>query len=109
MAATMEQALSAREFHDESLPCNGKRSNRWRRTGATKVWKTRPTEFKVPVAHGLYSHGYITQNNIEHFHTELNCPESLTPCERMLIRVAAGGDADSADHPMPCTVCGAGL
>ena len=34
-----------------------------RRTGKTKVWKTRPLEFKIPVKYGLYEFGYITQDN----------------------------------------------
>ena len=34
-----------------------------RRSGATKVWKTRPEEFKIPVKYGLYENGYITQDN----------------------------------------------
>lgn len=36
---------------------------RVRVNGATKTWKTRPTEFKIPVKYGLYSYGYITDSN----------------------------------------------
>lgn len=35
------------------------RLNKWRRNGKTKSWKTRPGEYKIPVAHGLYRHGYV--------------------------------------------------
>ena len=36
---------------------------RVRVTGKCKTWKTRPFEFKLPVARGLYEHGYITHEN----------------------------------------------
>lgn len=35
----------------------------WRRNGATKTWKTRPGEFRIPVKFGLYSYDYITHTN----------------------------------------------
>jgi len=34
-----------------------------RRNGVTKLWKTRPTEFCIPVKAGLLSCGYITHNS----------------------------------------------
>jgi hypothetical protein len=40
---------------------------RWRRNGKTKTWKTRPDDFKIPVKHGLYHYGYITQDNQDMF------------------------------------------
>ena len=33
------------------------------RNGKTKVWKTRPLEFLIPVKYGLYVFFYITQEN----------------------------------------------
>lgn len=36
---------------------------RAKRNGKTKVWVTRPNEFKIPVKHGLYDYFYIDQNN----------------------------------------------
>jgi len=36
---------------------------RCRVNGACKTWKTRPTEFRLPVKYGLYGHFYITQDN----------------------------------------------
>ena len=35
-----------------------------RRNGSTKTWKTRPTEFRIPVKMGLRSCDYIDQNNM---------------------------------------------
>jgi polyphosphate kinase 2 (PPK2 family) len=34
-----------------------------RRNGNTKVWKTRPDEFKIPVKYGLYEYGYLTEKD----------------------------------------------
>lgn len=39
----------------------------WRRNGATKRWKTRPTEFRVPIKHGLYAYDYMTDANYHEF------------------------------------------
>lgn len=36
---------------------------RARRNGTTKVWKTRPNEFKIPAKYGLKQCFYITQDN----------------------------------------------
>ena len=43
---------------------------RWRVTGQVKTWKTRPEQFKIPVKHGLYDYGYITESNLHLFHLE---------------------------------------
>lgn len=40
---------------------------RWRVNGAPKTWKTRPTDVRVPLKHGLYSFGYLDQNNLADF------------------------------------------
>lgn len=37
---------------------------RLRRNGQTKLWKTRPMEFSIPVKTGLRSCAYITNANI---------------------------------------------
>ena len=36
---------------------------RARRNGKTKVWKTRPNEFRIPAKHGLYDYFAIDQDN----------------------------------------------
>jgi len=33
---------------------------RWRVNGQVKTWKTRPTDYQVPLKHGLFSYGYLT-------------------------------------------------
>ena len=44
---------------------------RARVNGAIKLWKTRPLEFRLPIARGLYEHGYLDEANAESW--------SLTP------------------------------
>jgi hypothetical protein len=70
---TKEQAISAPAFHEDHEP--GAKVYRWRRNGVTKVWKTRPDEFRVPVKYGIKSYHYITDLNAEGFHTEADCPD----------------------------------
>lgn len=36
----------------------------YKRNGKTKLWKTRPDHFRIPVKRGLYDFGYVTQENI---------------------------------------------
>lgn len=39
------------------------RSGKWwrvRRNGATKLWKTRPNDYRIPVKAGLRAYGYVT-------------------------------------------------
>jgi hypothetical protein len=76
---TREQALTEREFHYDPEghgdPCKGPRSNLYRRNGATKTWKTRPTEFRLPVKFGLYGYHAITQDNATAFHAASECPK----------------------------------
>ena len=38
---------------------------RWRVNGAVKTWKTRPSEVKIPVKHGMYDYGYVTQDDLD--------------------------------------------
>lgn len=85
MAITLEQALSAREFHanvgaNSERACNSRRGPvKWRRNGKTKTWKRQPERFQIPVKFGLYNHGYITNTNAEGFHTEEDCILNMSP------------------------------
>jgi hypothetical protein len=85
---TMTQALTEREFHVG--PCTRKigprggiteRVETWRRNGATKLWKTRPNEFRVPVKFGMYAHGYIDHDNANVAHVASECPLLATDGE----------------------------
>ena len=66
MAITKADAVGASYgdcFHGKSAT-GGKIIN-VRVTGACKVWKTRPDEFRLPVKYGLYDSGYITQDDCD--------------------------------------------
>lgn len=54
-------------------------------SGEPKTWKRSPEKVQVPVKHGLYEHGYITESNLEYFHLATDCP---------LLREAAGHTSD---------------
>lgn len=78
---TKDQALTENDFHfgtcAETIgPRGGKtiQQTRARRNGKTQVWKTRPNDFRVPIKHGLYAYGEITQQNADQFHTAKDCP-----------------------------------
>lgn len=40
---------------------------RWRANGKCKTWKRDPARFQLPIKHGLYSYGYITNENAHLF------------------------------------------
>jgi len=40
---------------------------RWRVNGKVKTWKTKPWKIQVPLKHGLYDHGYLTEDNLDNF------------------------------------------
>ena len=70
-------ALREIHYHDSNLTIAGmsqvaitkarQTCNKWRRNGATKTWKTRPNEFRVPIKHGLYDFAYLTHENADKF------------------------------------------
>lgn len=51
------------EFHHVTEKNSDGTPTRCRVNGACKIWKTRPSEFKLPVKHGLRNCFYITQEN----------------------------------------------
>jgi len=51
------------EFHHVTRKNADGTPMRVRVSGACKTWKTRPGDFQLPVKHGLYDSGYITQDN----------------------------------------------
>jgi hypothetical protein len=42
-------------------------------SGRCQTWKTRPTEFRIPVKFGLYENGEITRGNAEAWHLADEC------------------------------------
>jgi hypothetical protein len=78
---TLAQALTADSFHYGN--CTRKVGPRGgvtvkvvscRRNGATQTWKTRPTEFRVPIKYGLYQYGEVTHDNAGCWHAPEDCP-----------------------------------
>jgi hypothetical protein len=63
MKLTLENSSTAQKFEHISIQNADKTPARAKRNGRTKYWKTRPTEFKIPVKHGLRDCFYITQDN----------------------------------------------
>ena len=37
---------------------------RWRVSGKPKTWKRSPERVQVPVKHGLYANGYVTEDDL---------------------------------------------
>ncbi len=90
---TRAQAEEGQEFHwGECTRTHGPRGGvresieRWRRTGATKLWKTRPEDFRVPVQFGMRArdHHYLTPDNVEEFHLDERCPLEDTEYRQVL-------------------------
>ena len=60
---TKNQAINFHNFIHATLKNADNSPMRCRASGKCKTWKTRPKEFKLPVKHGLYDNGYITNEN----------------------------------------------
>lgn len=79
---TKDQALTENEFHAEGRchrtvgPRGGitETSEVWRRNGQTKVWKTRPDEFRLPLKFGIRSYDVVTHRMTGQFHVPNDCP-----------------------------------
>jgi hypothetical protein len=63
MTVNKENALTANRFEHVSIKNADKTPARCKRNGKTKIWVTRPDEFKIPVKHGLRDCFYIDNTN----------------------------------------------
>jgi len=64
-------ALTARNFwHKTAKYTDGLRAISVRSNGATKTWKTRPGEFRIPVKFGFRECFYITDKNADEWSTQ---------------------------------------
>ena len=77
---TKEQAMTADHFHlGNCLKRVGPRGaikltiSRWRRSGRTKTWITRPKDFRVPVKYGQSQFGYVTAEHAQAWHLPEDC------------------------------------
>jgi hypothetical protein len=68
MAITIEQAKALQYgqilHHTTNKNADGT-PQRWRVNGKVKTWKRSPERVQVPVKHGLYSFGYITESDLD--------------------------------------------
>lgn len=87
------QALTADEFHHGTCtrthgPRGGERETvvRYRRMGATRTWKTRPDDFRVPVKFGMRARDSwaITPDNADEFHVLSECPLNVAEYREQL-------------------------
>jgi hypothetical protein len=79
---TPEQAKTNHDFH-ENGSCYLRQGPRgglvfhytnWRRNGMTKLWKTRPSQFKIPIKTGFRGpYWYLTDMNLNDFHLSSEC------------------------------------
>lgn len=51
-------------IYHETLKNSDKTRLRARVNGKIKTWKTRPESFQLPIKHGLYDYGYLTEDNM---------------------------------------------
>lgn len=54
---------TARHFIHNTVKNKDGTPLRARRNGVTKTWKRMPQRFCIPIKHGLYDYGYITNDN----------------------------------------------
>lgn len=50
-------------YHIENRNADGS-PQRWKVNGKPKTWKRSPERVSVPLKHGLYSYGYLTENDL---------------------------------------------
>lgn len=69
---TTDEIMNAREFHLDGCVHPKGYCYTFRRNGATKTWKTRPGQYRIPYKYGMYEYGYIHHGIPAH--TAENCP-----------------------------------
>lgn len=87
MPITKQQATTERWFHysprcelragHTGLAKDRPTIERWKANGACQTWKTRPDEFRLPLKHGMYAYGELTDRNAHEFHLEGECPHGF--------------------------------
>ena len=46
----------------------------WRVNGKVKTWKTRLSDFEVPIKFGMRAYDYLSEYNAKDFHLAAECP-----------------------------------
>ena len=52
-------------YHASNKNADGS-PQRWRVNGQPKTWKRDPNRIQVPLKHGLYAYGYLTNDYLDH-------------------------------------------
>jgi hypothetical protein len=52
------------EIYEKGAYGSDGRAIRWRVSGKVQTWQRSPGRVRVPIKHGLYSHGEITERNL---------------------------------------------
>ena len=68
-------------IHDNFYNNKDGSCKRWRVNGKVKTWKRTASKVKVPIKHGMYAFGYLTENDLEIVHRTEDCtnPKGGTP------------------------------
>ena len=61
---TREQIETALDSHKMSVRMRNGKLWMVRRNGRTQTWKTRPSEFRIPIKFGFKGYGEITQHSL---------------------------------------------
>ena len=67
MSITLKQAKNLKHgdiLHHVANKNSDGTSQRWRVNGKVKTWKRSIEKVKIPVKHGLYDFGYVTENEL---------------------------------------------
>lgn len=64
---TKEQALTETNFTQLVQVHNAIKIMKWRANGKCKTWKRNPERFQLPIKYGIYTYGYITEDNAHLF------------------------------------------
>lgn len=56
---------------------DGHHCDNWRVNGKVELWKRSPERIRIPLAYGLYGHGYLTEFNVRAFHKESDCKKEV--------------------------------
>jgi hypothetical protein len=73
---TLKQAKELKPgdiLHDDTVKSADGSCMRWRVNGHVKTWKTMPDRIRVPLKHGLYDYGRLTEAELRTVHREIDC------------------------------------
>ena len=76
MGMTLEQAKALKRgdiIHSDSVKNARGECMRWRVNGQVQTWKRSPERVRVPLKHGLYDYGQLTENELQLVHREQDC------------------------------------